>query len=114
MSTTKEQKLKHSVYSTARKISREVGTSLGMEFEPDVLDLIAELSWRKLTLYASDLEAFQKHAKRSTVTSDDVKLLVRRNDSLKELMEEKLRAIQDNKPPPDPAPKKKRKTSSIS
>jgi hypothetical protein len=56
----KLQKLKHSVYSTARKISREVGTSLGMEFEPDVLDLIAELSWRKLTLYASDLEAFQK------------------------------------------------------
>ncbi|KAH0809648.1 hypothetical protein GEV33_013143 [Tenebrio molitor] len=100
MSTTKEQ------------ISREVGTSFGLEFEPDVLDLIAELSWRKLTLYAS--EAFQKHAKRSTVTSDDVKLLVRRNDSLKELMEEKLRAIQDNKAPTDPAPKKKRKASSIS
>ncbi|CAH1378673.1 unnamed protein product, partial [Tenebrio molitor] len=107
-------KLKHSVYCTARKISREVGTSFGLEFEPDVLDLIAELSWRKLTLYTSDLGAFQKHAKRSTLTSDDVKLLVRRNDSLKELMEEKLRAIQDNKAPTDPAPKKKRKASSIS
>ncbi|KAJ3644084.1 hypothetical protein Zmor_026757 [Zophobas morio] len=112
--TSKERKLKHSVYSTARKMSREVGTNLNMEFEPDVLDLIAELTWKKLTLYASDLEAFQKHAKRSTVTSDDVKLLVRRNESLKELMESKLQSIQDNKGTSEPASKKKRKASSVS
>ncbi|RZC32039.1 CENP-S domain containing protein [Asbolus verrucosus] len=61
---------------------REVSANLNIEFESDVLDLIAELTWKKLTLYGSDLEAFQKHAKRSTITSDDVKLLVRRNDSL--------------------------------
>ena len=32
--------------------------------------------------YGGDLEAFAKHAKRSTVQADDVKLLVRRNKGL--------------------------------
>ena len=32
--------------------------------------------------YGGDLEAFAKHAKRSTVQADDVKLLVRRNRGL--------------------------------
>ncbi|XP_044271117.1 centromere protein S-like isoform X1 [Tribolium madens] len=111
MASTKEQKLKHSVYFTSRKMSREVGAHLNLEFDSDVLDLIAELTWKKLILYASDLEAFQKHAKRSTVTSDDVKLLVRRNDSLKELMASKLQAFNDIKGSSESTSKNKRKAS---
>lgn len=41
-------------------MSKEVAAHLDMEFESGVLDLIAELTWKKLILYASDLEAFQK------------------------------------------------------
>ena len=40
----------------------------------------------KLIEYGSDLEAFAKHAKRSTVLADDVKLLVRRNKGLVSLV----------------------------
>lgn len=36
---------------------------------------------------AQDLESFAKHAGRRTVTTDDVLLLTRRNDGLKDLME---------------------------
>ena len=36
----------------------------------------------QLIEYGGDLEAFARHAKRSTVQADDVKLLVRRNKGL--------------------------------
>lgn len=37
---------------------------------------------------AQDLENFAKHAGRSTVTTDDVLLVTRRNDALHDIMEE--------------------------
>lgn len=77
-----------------------MGTQLEMEYESDAVDLIAELTYKKLISYGSDLEAFERlkgqtkrslnsmifaflrHAKRATINADDVKLLVRRNNSL--------------------------------
>lgn len=66
-----------------------------------------------------------RHAKRSTINADDVKLLVRRNDSLvilkckvfnylvcnfqKDFIETKLQAIMFLKPPSDISVKRKRK-----
>ncbi|KAF2900458.1 hypothetical protein ILUMI_05728 [Ignelater luminosus] len=91
--STLEQKLKGAIYSDTRKICREVGIYLNMEYESNALDVIAELAWRKIQSFSTDLESFQKHAKRSTITADDVKLLVRKNDSLKELVEEKAKEI---------------------
>uniref|UniRef100_A0A5K3EZK9 Centromere protein S n=1 Tax=Mesocestoides corti TaxID=53468 RepID=A0A5K3EZK9_MESCO len=40
-------------------------------------------------MLASDLEAFAHHAKRSTITVDDVSLFVRRNPHLRKFLEEK-------------------------
>ncbi|KAF5308692.1 hypothetical protein FQR65_LT06053 [Abscondita terminalis] len=57
------------------------------------MDIISELVWKKLQAYASDLEAFQKHGKRSTVTADDVKLLVRNNESLRKLVEDRSKEM---------------------
>lgn len=37
---------------------------------------------------AQDLESFAKHAGRSTVTTDDVLLLTRRNDALHDIVKE--------------------------
>ncbi|KAL3268564.1 hypothetical protein HHI36_007672 [Cryptolaemus montrouzieri] len=106
-----EQKAKHTVYSTSRKICREVGVLMGVEYESDALDLIAELVFKKLCYYSSDLEAFQKHAKRSIINADDVKLLVRRNNSLKELVETKHQLLLANKPQEVSSNKRKRKTT---
>ncbi|KAF4525255.1 hypothetical protein B566_EDAN012790 [Ephemera danica] len=80
---THEQKLKVSVFNDVRKICEEVGQTTKMSFSRKSMDLISELVWRKLKIYGEDLEAFSKHAKRATINSDDVKLLVRRNASLR-------------------------------
>ncbi|CAH0554813.1 unnamed protein product [Brassicogethes aeneus] len=110
-----EQKTKHVIYNTSRKICKEVGETVNVEFSPDALDLIAEFAYKKILLMGSDLDAFQKHAKRSTITSDDVKLLVRNNESLKELVNNKLQIIASTKPAGDTtvAAKRKRKPNSI-
>ncbi|XP_019872415.1 centromere protein S [Aethina tumida] len=93
-----EQKTKHVIYNTARKICKEAGSKFNMEYTQDAQDLIAELTYKQIQLMGFDLEAFQKHAKRSTINTDDVKLLVRRNDSLKEMVDAKVQVIAANKP----------------
>lgn len=85
---TTEDKLKLACYFEVSKISKfvcENNTLLGeLEVDKNAKQLIAELVWKKLQVYAEDLEAFAKHAKRSTINAEDVKLLVRRNPSLVE------------------------------
>ncbi|XP_044754613.1 uncharacterized protein LOC123313698 isoform X2 [Coccinella septempunctata] len=89
------QNAKHNIYSTSRKICREVGDEMGVEYEANALDLIAELAVKKLSLYATDLEAFQKcvYCK-------------------KELVDNKHNDLQGNKPPEaNVGVKRKRKTN---
>lgn len=52
--------------------------------EPVAVALIAELVLDKVERVAKDLEAFAVHAKRSTINSEDVKLVARNNPRLKE------------------------------
>lgn len=41
-----------------------------------------------LEITAADMESFAKHAKRSTINQDDVKLLTRRNEKLEKEISE--------------------------
>ncbi|XP_066252338.1 centromere protein S-like [Euwallacea similis] len=94
-----EQDVRQHISSCSKEISNEVGNYLGMTFDPKALDLIAELTYRKLSLYGADLEAFQKHSKRSTINTDDVKLLVRRNESLTKMVNEKIQSLENKGSP---------------
>lgn len=44
--------------------------------------------WAQIESVAQDLESFAKHAGRATVTTEDVLLLCRRNDALREIVRE--------------------------
>ncbi|XP_050294133.1 centromere protein S-like [Anthonomus grandis grandis] len=105
----KEQKMKQHIYTYSKNISNEVGEHFNMTFETDALHLIAEMAYKKLNLYGADLEAFGKHAKRSVINVDDVKLLVRRNESLRQMINEKAQFLLDNRPPQETAATAKRK-----
>lgn len=54
------QKVKQSIYNTSRAIAKEIGDKLKVEFDQNALDVIAELTYKRLYIYGTDLEAFQK------------------------------------------------------
>ncbi|XP_050675952.1 centromere protein S-like [Leptidea sinapis] len=78
-----DKKAQAGLHRDVRAICSETCHFVGLEITKPAMEIIAELVLKKLVVYGSDLEAFAKHAKRSTVNAEDVKLLVRRNKSLK-------------------------------
>ncbi|CAH0585869.1 unnamed protein product [Chrysodeixis includens] len=77
------QKNRATLHRDVQAICTETCHFLGLEITKPAMEIVAELVYKKLSVYGTDLEAFAKHAKRTTINSDDVKLLVRRCPSLK-------------------------------
>uniref|UniRef100_A0A8D0GGS1 Centromere protein S n=1 Tax=Sphenodon punctatus TaxID=8508 RepID=A0A8D0GGS1_SPHPU len=50
---------------------------------------ISEITFRQCDVFAKDLEMFARHAKRSTINIEDVKLLARRSSSLQRYINQK-------------------------
>ncbi|XP_033482420.1 centromere protein S [Epinephelus fuscoguttatus] len=85
MSVDKEetqQRLKAAVHYTVGRLCQEMGQDHRREFSRQVIAAIAETAYRQCDTFAKDLEAFARHAKRSTVSSEDVKLVARRSTAL--------------------------------
>ena len=74
--------MRSAVELTVSDICSELKTELGLNFSPEVVAALTELTVEKNKRSAEDLEAFAQHAKRSTISADDVKLLTRRNAAL--------------------------------
>ena len=74
--------MRSTVELTVSDICSELQTELGLSFSPELVSALTELTLEKNKSSAEDLEAFAQHAKRSTITAEDVKLLTRRNASL--------------------------------
>ncbi|XP_042352567.1 centromere protein S [Plectropomus leopardus] len=85
MSVDKEemqQRLKAAVHYTVGRLCQKMGEDHRREFSRQVIAAIAETTFRQCDIFAKDLEAFARHAKRSTVSSEDVKLIARRSTAL--------------------------------
>ncbi|KFR00152.1 Centromere protein S, partial [Opisthocomus hoazin] len=67
---------------TAGCLCRDVAEDKGVQFGKQSVAAVAEITFRQCENFARDLEMFARHAKRSTVTTEDVKLLARRSNSL--------------------------------
>ena len=63
-------------------ICSELESDLGVKYTPEAVAAIASLTEKKIERSADYLEAYAKHAKRSNITADDVKLLTRGNKNL--------------------------------
>uniref|UniRef100_A0A3Q0KG29 Centromere protein S n=2 Tax=Schistosoma mansoni TaxID=6183 RepID=A0A3Q0KG29_SCHMA len=64
------------------KIAQEISNKEQCEVNMDIICLMTELIFRFHQILATDLETFSRHAKRSTITADDVFCFVRRNPQL--------------------------------
>ncbi|TKS71300.1 Centromere protein S [Collichthys lucidus] len=85
MSVDKEethQRLKAAVHYTVGRLCQKIAEDHRREFSRQVIAAIAETAVRQCDIFAKDLEAFARHAKRSTVSTEDVKLIARRSTAL--------------------------------
>ncbi|XP_023693315.1 centromere protein S [Paramormyrops kingsleyae] len=86
---SKSQRLKAAVHFTVGRLCQEVGQDCDKEFSKQVTAAIAETTFRQCDNFAKDLEAFARHAKRTTINSDDVKLIARRSSALSKYITKK-------------------------
>ncbi|XP_063766296.1 centromere protein S [Eleginops maclovinus] len=77
-----QQRLKAAIHYTVGRLCQKIGEDYQRGFSRQAVAAIAETAFRQCDVFAKDLEAFARHAKRSTVNSDDVKLIARRSTAL--------------------------------
>ncbi|CAN9512012.1 unnamed protein product [Ophioblennius macclurei] len=96
MATDKDetrQRLKAALHYTAGRMCQKIGNEHQKVFSRHVIAAIAETAFRQCDVFAQDLEAFSRHAKRSTVSAEDVKLLARRSTALFNHIQKKSQEI---------------------
>uniref|UniRef100_A0A7N4NVR6 Centromere protein S n=1 Tax=Sarcophilus harrisii TaxID=9305 RepID=A0A7N4NVR6_SARHA len=95
------ENLKAALHYTVGSICQEAAEAKGVRFTKPTIAAISEVTFRQCEHFAKDLEMFARHAKRSTINMEDVKLLARRSSSLlnhiTEKSEEITRANQEQK-----------------
>ncbi|NXN96446.1 CENPS protein, partial [Rhinopomastus cyanomelas] len=82
-------RLKAAVHYTVGCLCGDVAEDKNVHFSKQTIAAISEITFRQCDIFAKDLEMFARHAKRSTVTIEDVKLLARRSSSLLKYITEK-------------------------
>jgi centromere protein S len=86
--TSASQRLKSSLHYSIGNIIDSISLDQDLNTTPDFIAALTELVWSQILTSGADLEAFAKHAGRGIVDVKDVLLLVRRNEQLKEVLEE--------------------------
>uniref|UniRef100_A0A8D3CBS0 Centromere protein S n=1 Tax=Scophthalmus maximus TaxID=52904 RepID=A0A8D3CBS0_SCOMX len=76
------ERLKAAVHFTVGRLCQKLGENHRRVFSRQAIAAIAETTFRQCDIFAKDLEAFARHAKRSTVSTEDVKLVARRSTAL--------------------------------
>ncbi|XP_004607122.2 centromere protein S [Sorex araneus] len=84
-----QQRLKAAVHYTVGGLLEEVAEDKEVTFSRQTIAAISELTFRQCENFAKDLEMFARHAKRSTINAEDVKLLARRSNPLLKYITEK-------------------------
>ncbi|KFO77256.1 Centromere protein S, partial [Cuculus canorus] len=104
------QRLRAAVHYAVCGLCQEVAEDKAVQFSKQSLAAIAELTFRQCETFARDLEMFARHAKRSTITTEDVKLLARRSNSLLKYITQKSEELASS----NMEQKEKKKKSSAS
>ncbi|KFP70672.1 Centromere protein S, partial [Acanthisitta chloris] len=76
------QRLRAALHYAVGGLCQEVEEDKDVRFSKQTIAAITEITFRQCETFAKDLEMFARHAKRSTINTEDVKLLARRSSSL--------------------------------
>ncbi|XP_017599450.1 PREDICTED: centromere protein S, partial [Corvus brachyrhynchos] len=103
------QRLKAAVHYTVGCLCQEVEEDKDVQFSKQSIAAIAEITFGQCEIFAKDLEMFARHAKRTTVNTEDVKLLARRSNSLLKYITQKSEELASSNM--EQKEKKKKKSS---
>lgn len=81
-----EQRLKSALWFSIGKIVDEETLKLGVNATPQFIGALTEMVWAQIENVSTDLKSFARHAGRSTISTDDVMLLSRRNEGLETVL----------------------------
>ncbi|KAK3327630.1 kinetochore component CENP-S-domain-containing protein [Cercophora scortea] len=82
------ERLKAALWFAVGTIVDEESLNKNRNATPQFIGALTELVWTQVETVAIDLESFSQHAGRTTVTTDDVLLLARRNSDLNALIKD--------------------------
>ncbi|CAG9999796.1 hypothetical protein V2G26_008319 [Clonostachys chloroleuca] len=82
------ERLKSALWYAVGQIVDEESIRRNRNATPQYIGALTELVWTQIENVAGDLESFCNHAGRSTVTTDDVMLLARKNPDLHQIIQE--------------------------
>ncbi|KAK9470601.1 kinetochore component CENP-S-domain-containing protein [Dipodascopsis tothii] len=86
-----KERLKAAIWYTVGKIVDEECLVLGVNATPQYIAALTELVYSQTVTLGTDLEAFAHHAKRKVISTDDVKMMCRRNEGLRDVLDEFVR-----------------------
>lgn len=92
--TTKEEKLKAALWYAIGQTVDSVALNGDFNASPHFIGGLSEMVWGQIENVAQDLEAFAKHSGRSSISSKDVVLLARRNEGLKDVLQNQEKSVQ--------------------
>ncbi|KAK4959550.1 MHF histone-fold complex component [Elasticomyces elasticus] len=101
----KVERLKAALWYSVGQAVDTASLNLSLNATPQFIGALTEMLWNQIDTAGKDLEAFANHAGRKVINTDDVLLLARRNDSLKDMLQDYAQTLQ----PPQPKPTNKRK-----
>ncbi|KND03612.1 uncharacterized protein SPPG_01088 [Spizellomyces punctatus DAOM BR117] len=81
-----KQRLRAAVHYTVGKICDEEAASSNMMPSPHFIHALSELVYQQAEIMALDLECFSRHGRRTVISTEDVKLCARRNDSVHQIL----------------------------
>lgn len=91
-----EERLKSALWYSVGKTVDEVTLGEDANAAPHFIGGLMELVAAKIAAVSGDMEAFAKHADRSTINSKDVVLLARNNEGLRSILEDKAAAVRQH------------------
>ncbi|TGO51266.1 hypothetical protein BCON_0165g00160 [Botryotinia convoluta] len=82
------ERLKAALWFSIGKIVEEEAVRLNSNATNQFIGALTEMVWHQIENVTMDLESFSRHAGRSTITTDDVLLVTRRNDALHDIIKD--------------------------
>ncbi|KAK3945188.1 centromere protein S [Diplogelasinospora grovesii] len=84
------ERLKAALWFAVGKMVDEESLKRNRNATPQFIGALTEMVWSQIESIAIDVESFSRHAGRTTVTTDDVLLLARRNSDLHGMIKDEV------------------------